>query len=81
MIHHRWAAAPKKEGPMRFNELAQNAENDNYNKWDIDDTRRPKLTLRHLHKLRNMKELAKAEHAGRVDDYKKIYGSAGQSGE
>jgi len=28
-----------------------------------------------------MKELAKAEHAERVEDYKDIYGSAGQAGE
>jgi hypothetical protein len=34
-----------------------------------------------LHKLRNMKELAKAEHAERVEDYKDIYGSAGADGE
>ena len=51
---------------MRFNDVAQNSEEDNYNKWDVDDTRRPKLTLKHLHKLRNMKELAKTEHAERV---------------
>ena len=30
---------------MRFNELAQDAKDDEYNKWDMDDTRRPKLTL------------------------------------
>jgi len=60
---------------MRFNDLAQNAEEDNYNKWELDDTRRPRLTLRHLHKMRNMKELAKAEHAEQVADYKDIYGA------
>lgn len=71
----------EKEIQMRFSDMAQNAEDDNYNKWELDDTRRPKLTLRHLHKLRNMKELAKAEHAERVEDYKDIYGSAGNDGE
>ena len=71
----------EKEIQMRFNDVAQSPEDDNYNKWDVDDTRRPKLTLKHLHKLRNMKELAKAEHAERVEDYKDIYGSAGIDGE
>ena len=33
---------------MRFNELAQSAEHDEFNKWDLDDTRRPKLTLKHF---------------------------------
>lgn len=61
---------------MRFNELAQNSDEDNYNKWDIDDTRRPRLTLRHLNKMRNMRELAKTEHAEKVKDYKSMYGSA-----
>ena len=46
---------------MRFNELAQNAEDDKSNQWDLDDTRRPKLTLRHLNKMRNRRELARAE--------------------
>lgn len=66
----------EKEIQMRFNDVAQSPEDDNYNKWDVDDTRRPKLTLKHLHKLRNMKELAKTEHAERVKDFKTIYGSA-----
>jgi hypothetical protein len=46
---------------MRFNELAIDASNDN-DKWDIDDTRRPRLTLKHLNKIRNKRELAKAEY-------------------
>lgn len=66
---------------MRFNELAQNAEEDNYNKWDIDDTRRPRLTLRHLNKMRNMKEMSRLEHAEKVQDYKAMYGSADQNAE
>ena len=61
---------------MRFNELAQSANDDNYNKWDIDDTRRPRLTLRHLNKMRNMKEMARLEHKEKVIDYKQMYGSA-----
>jgi hypothetical protein len=71
----------EKEIQMRFNDVAQSPEDDNYNKWDVDDTRRPKLTLKHLHKLRNMKELAKKEHAERVKDFKNIYGSASDGAE
>lgn len=76
MIHHQSMMQVEKEIQMRFNDVAQSPEDDNYNKWDVDDTRRPKLTLKHLHKLRNMKELAKTEHAERVKDFKTIYGSA-----
>ena len=73
----------QQETMMRFSDMqnAQNAEEDNYNTWDIDDTRRPKLTLRHLHKLRNMKELSKTEHAEKVLDYKEMYGTASEGGE
>ena len=64
---------------MRFNELAQNAKNDNIGTWDIDDTRRPKLTLKQLNKMRNMREMAKANHAGQVEQFKTMY--ARSSGE
>lgn len=59
---------------MRFNELAQDAENDNYNKWDFDDTRRPRLTLKHLNKMRNIRSMANADHAGKIEDLKLQYG-------
>lgn len=64
---------------MRFNELAQNAKDDKYGTWDIDDTRRPKLTLKQLNKMRSMREMAKAEHAQQVDQFKTMY--ARSSGE
>lgn len=64
---------------MRFNELAQNAKDDKYGTWDIDDTRRPKLTLKQLNKMRSMREMAKAEHAEQVDQFKTMY--ARSSGE
>lgn len=65
---------------MRFNELAQNAEDDNYNTWDVDDTRRPKMTLKQLNKMRNMRELAKVEHSEQVKQFKQMYSvSAGKS--
>lgn len=64
---------------MRFNELAQKAEDDDYGKWEIDDTRRPKLKLRHINKMRNMQELRKKEHNQEVESYKAMYSQ--QSGE
>lgn len=54
---------------MRFNELARDAAEDRSAKWEIDDTRRPRLTLRHLNKMRNMQEMAKLEHQEKVADY------------
>jgi hypothetical protein len=64
---------------MRFGEVAQSAENDEYNKWDIDDTRRPKLTLKHLNKMRGMKEIAKAEHTEQASQWKTQYGASASS--
>jgi hypothetical protein len=58
---------------MRFNELAQSAADDNYNQWDIDDTRRPRLSLKQLNKMRNMRELAKAEHIEQTAQFKTMY--------
>ena len=63
---------------MRFNELARNSEEDRAGKWEIDDTRRPRLTLRHLNKMRNMREMSKLEYQQKVDDYKTQYGPTGQ---
>ncbi len=60
---------------MRFNELAQDGQDDEYGKWDIDDTRRPKLTLKHINKMRNIRELRKQEHANEVDEFTAMYGS------
>ena len=41
-------------------------EDDNYMKAELSDTRRPRLSLRHLHKLRCMRDvqaLSKKEHS------------------
>ena len=65
-----------REMMMRFNELAQSAEHDEYNKWDLDDTRRPKLTLQHLNKMRNRQETAKADHMEMQKQYKAQYSPA-----
>lgn len=59
---------------MRFNELAQDSKEDNYNKWDLDDTRRPKLTLRHLNKMRTRRELVRSEHSNKVEKVQLQYG-------
>jgi len=64
---------------MRFGEIAQSAENDEYNKWEIDDTRRPKLTLKHLNKMRGMREIAKVEHIEQVKQWKIQYGAGNAS--
>ena len=61
---------------MRFNELAQSAEHDEFNKWELDDTRRPKLTLKHLNRMRNRQEKAQAEHMEMTKQYKQMYSSA-----
>lgn len=37
------------------------------------DTRRPRLTLEHLNKLRKMREIRKLEMQDRREFYKKIY--------
>ena len=66
---------------MRFNELAQDAKDDEYNKWDLDDTRRPKLTLRHLNKMRNRRELARIEHASKVEKVQLQYGASDEAAE
>ena len=62
---------------MRFNEVAQKAEDDNYGKWEIDDTRRPKLKLRHINKMRNMQELREKEHSKEVESYRAMYSQQG----
>ncbi|MDA9302348.1 hypothetical protein N9Q27_00060 [bacterium] len=59
---------------MRFNEVSlQKAEDDDYGKWDIDDTRRPKLKLKHINKMRNMQEMRKKEHDEEVISNKAMY--------
>lgn len=62
---------------MRFNELkSQNAEDDQYTKWRYDDTRRPRLTLKHLNKMRKNKEQKVEEHQNEISELKNMYGRA-----
>lgn len=58
---------------MRFNEIQQSVDDDKYGKWDFDDTRRPRFTLKQINKIRTMEELAKAEHQGKISQYKQMY--------
>lgn len=61
---------------MRYNEVRQGFQNPEENKFETAskmDTRRPRLTLEHLGKLRKMREIRKLEIEERRELYKKIY--------
>jgi|TARA_R110002074_G_scaffold22542_6_gene68690 hypothetical protein len=61
---------------MRFSEVGDSrfdANDDEYNKWEVDDTRRPRLTLRHLNKMRNMREMKQAEHKQETATFRQMY--------
>lgn len=60
---------------MRFQELREyyEAEDDSVNTLKIDDTRRAKITLKHLNKLRKKRELEKLENQERVANLGSIY--------
>lgn len=47
----------------------------------LDDTRRPRLTLRHLNKLRKIKELKKLEMAAHKQFVQDMYGPQSEEGE
>ena len=61
---------------MRYTELKESydATLDEYTVADIDETRRPRLTLKHLNRLRKMRELKKVEMEQRENFYNIIYG-------
>jgi hypothetical protein len=61
---------------MKLNEVKnalQNPEDDKLEQSKKMDTRRPRLTLEHLGKLRKMREIRKLELKDREELYKKIY--------
>ena len=60
---------------MKFRELREyyEAEDDNFNTAKIDDTRKNRLTLNHLNKLRKKRELERLEKQQRTNDYSQIY--------
>ena len=66
-------SAAQKEKIMRFDEVNRTASDDSYGSWEIDDTRRPKMTLKHLNKMRNMRAMAQAEHQEQVAQWRSMY--------
>lgn len=61
---------------MKLNELKQGYQdpaNNEYEQAEKKDTRRPRLTLEHLNKLRKMREIRKYEVEERKELFKKIY--------
>lgn len=68
---------------MRFTELREyyEAKDDQYSIVNIDDTRRPRLTLKHLNKLRKMREMNSVETAEREQFFQKIYARGDDAGE
>jgi len=65
---------------MRFQELREyyEAEDDKINTLKIDDTRRAKITLKHLNKLRKKRELEKLENQDRLNNLGAIYGKSAE---
>ena len=56
-------------------------EDDESMKAELSDTRRPKLTLKHLNKLRKMKDMRKQTDVERREFVQKMYGSQANSAE
>lgn len=63
---------------MRFQELREyyEASDDKLNIAKIDDTRRAKLTLKHLNNLRKKRSLESLEKEQRKQDLGSIYGKS-----
>ena len=49
---------------------------DEFNKAEMSDTRRPRLTLRHLNKLRKVRELRRLEKSAHDIFVQKMYGGS-----
>ena len=60
---------------MRLNEFYY-PEDDQLSVIDYDDTRRPRLTLKHLNRLRRNKDLSKVEKQEYLDFLPSMYNSA-----
>lgn len=61
---------------MRLMEVKEgyvDVQSDEFHTSEKLDTRRPRLTLKHLGKLRKMREIRKMELEDRKDFYSKIY--------
>jgi|SaaInl74LU_5_DNA_1037368.scaffolds.fasta_scaffold01289_4 hypothetical protein len=57
----------------------QDKEDDN-SRLDISDTRKTRLTLRQIQKLRLMNDIREVEQKNEIDRLNKIYGSAQSAG-
>ena len=56
-------------------------EDDKANQASLSDTRRPRLTLRHLNKLRKIQELKRLENDAHDEFVKTMYGTPVEGGE
>ena len=56
-------------------------EDDEANKTEMSDTRRPRLTLRHLNKLRKIQELKSLEMEAHDDFVRTMYGTPEEGAE
>jgi len=67
---------------MRYSELKENysPDEDDANKIELDDTRKVRLTLKHLSKLRKIREYRKYQENIKSSQLKKQYGAAGGEG-
>ena len=62
------------EAPKSDNVGTQYEEIDDQSKYEYDDSRRPRLTLTHLNKLKKMRKLKKLALDKRYKFFKEIYG-------
>jgi len=53
---------------------------DDYTVVNIDHRRRPRITLRHLQKLRKTRSIEDLEQKQRIKDVAHIYGPSGEEG-
>jgi len=74
---NKWMTEYEPDGFMK-KKLLFNAnydeENDNYNVVNIDHKRRPRITLRHLQKLRKVRAIEQIELDDRASQMNRIYG-------
>lgn len=75
-MQHQHQHQHQEEHQMRSNEFLREyyeAEDDEHGNRDINDTRRSRLTLKHLNRLRKQREIHKTEHASRTERVQQIY--------
>jgi hypothetical protein len=67
---------------MRYSDLTENysPDEDNHNQIELDDTRKDRLTLVHLSKLRKMREFRKYQEGVKSQQVKRQYTSSDDGG-